>query len=178
MNQTQSIFKTKNSPYYDKIFLTYLSISCIHQTKSESNIDIFLHIFLDRAERHDDLCYSFSFTSSVFFQEGRKKGKRMTKVVVKGHSFLLDYLSFRTDQPQHELLQKLKNCLIRYQIIQHQENLRTRIYSIQALDLLTLQNLTTGIFIVFMPLKAFFNKIILININNMYKIQNLSYLLH
>ena len=37
-----------------------------------------------------DFCYSFPFSSSLFFQEGRKKGKIITKVVVKSHAFLLD----------------------------------------------------------------------------------------
>ena len=36
------------------------------------------------------LCYSISFSSSLFFKEGREKGNRITKVVVKSHSFLLD----------------------------------------------------------------------------------------
>ena len=37
-----------------------------------------------------DFCCSFSFSSSLFFQEGREKGKILTKVVVKSHAFLLD----------------------------------------------------------------------------------------
>ena len=37
-----------------------------------------------------DFCYSFSLSSSQFFLEGREKGKRKTKVVVKRHVFLLD----------------------------------------------------------------------------------------
>ena len=34
-------------------------------------------------------CYSFSFPSSLFFKEGREKGKRIIKVLVKSHAFLL-----------------------------------------------------------------------------------------
>ena len=37
-----------------------------------------------------DFCYSFSFSSSLFFYGGREKEKRITKVVVKSHAFLLD----------------------------------------------------------------------------------------
>jgi hypothetical protein len=37
-----------------------------------------------------DFCYSFSFTSSLFFSEGREKGKRINKAVAKSHAFLLD----------------------------------------------------------------------------------------
>ena len=33
---------------------------------------------------------SFSFSSSLFFKEGREKGKRITKVAVRSHAFLLD----------------------------------------------------------------------------------------
>ena len=38
----------------------------------------------------NDFCYSFTFSSSIYFQEGREKEKRITKVVVKSHAFLLD----------------------------------------------------------------------------------------
>ena len=37
-----------------------------------------------------DFCYSFSFSSYLFFWEGREKWKRITKVVFKSHAFLLD----------------------------------------------------------------------------------------
>jgi hypothetical protein len=37
-----------------------------------------------------DVYLPFSFPSSLFFWEGREKGKRITKVVVKSHAFLLD----------------------------------------------------------------------------------------
>ena len=40
-----------------------------------------------------DFCYSFSFSSSPFF---RGKNKRITKVVVKSHAFLLDPKSLQT----------------------------------------------------------------------------------
>ena len=36
------------------------------------------------------ICCSFSFSSSLFFQEGRVKGKRLTKIVILSHAFLLD----------------------------------------------------------------------------------------
>ena len=36
-----------------------------------------------------DFCYSFSFSSSLFFKEGREKGKIITKLMVKIHAFLL-----------------------------------------------------------------------------------------
>ena len=39
-----------------------------------------------------DFCYSFSFSFPLIFKEGRKKGKKITKVVVKSHAFLLDHL--------------------------------------------------------------------------------------
>ena len=37
-----------------------------------------------------DFCYSFSFSSFLYFKEGREKGKRRTKLVVKSNAFLLD----------------------------------------------------------------------------------------
>ena len=37
-----------------------------------------------------DFRYSFSFSPFLFFYEEREKGKRITKVVVKSHAFLLD----------------------------------------------------------------------------------------
>ena len=39
-----------------------------------------------------DFCYLFSFSSSLFYKEGEERGKRITKVVVKSHAFLLDQL--------------------------------------------------------------------------------------
>ena len=43
-----------------------------------------------------DFCYSFSFYSSLFFKEGREKGKRITKVMILSHAFLLDHsIEFR-----------------------------------------------------------------------------------
>ena len=39
-----------------------------------------------------DFCSSFSFSSFLFFKEGRDNRKRITKVVVKSHAFLLDHL--------------------------------------------------------------------------------------
>ena len=39
--------------------------------------------------QNHDFCYSFSFSTSLFLN-GREKGKRMTKVVILSHAFLLD----------------------------------------------------------------------------------------
>ena len=55
---------------------------------------------LDRAERHDfwsRFLLIFSFSSSLFYSEGREKGKIITKVVVKSHAFLLDRPVERTE---------------------------------------------------------------------------------
>ena len=38
-----------------------------------------------------EFCYSFSFSSSLFFLGGKRKGEK-NKVVVKSHAFLLDHL--------------------------------------------------------------------------------------
>ena len=39
---------------------------------------------------NQNFCYSFSFSSSIFFQDGRENGNRITKVVILNHAFLLD----------------------------------------------------------------------------------------
>ena len=41
-----------------------------------------------------EFCYSCSFSSFLFFKEGREKRKRITKVVVKIHAFLLDHMEY------------------------------------------------------------------------------------
>ena len=42
--------------------------------------------------KNPNFCYSFSFSSSLFFKdkEKREKGKRITKAVILNHAFLLD----------------------------------------------------------------------------------------
>ena len=54
--------------------------------------DVYCGQIFNRAERHDfwSRFLLFSFSSSLFFWEGREKGKWITKVVVKSHAFLLD----------------------------------------------------------------------------------------
>ena len=41
-------------------------------------------------------CYSFSFSSSLFFIGGKRKGERITKVMVKSHAFRLDHITYLT----------------------------------------------------------------------------------
>ena len=40
--------------------------------------------------QNHNFCYLFSFYSSLCFKEGREKGKRISKVVILSHAFLLD----------------------------------------------------------------------------------------
>ena len=61
----------------------------------------------DRAERYDRplitiFANSFIFSSSLFFLEGRERGIRMTKVVVKSNAFLLDQNHPQNPSPQYE----------------------------------------------------------------------------
>ena len=42
-----------------------------------------------------DICYPFSFSSSLFFEEGKEKDKWITKVVAKSHAILLDCLKWK-----------------------------------------------------------------------------------
>jgi hypothetical protein len=51
------------------------------------------NIWIDRAGRHDFWSLFFAIHSPFLLPSllrGKKKGKRMTKVVVKSHAFLLD----------------------------------------------------------------------------------------
>ena len=62
----------------------------IKMTYTHSSIILFKWIGLKGMTFNHEFCYSFSFSSSLFFEEGREKGKTIIKVVVKSHAFLLD----------------------------------------------------------------------------------------
>ena len=65
-----------------------------HQNKKSTN-PMEMMLFRERIEQKGmtfdhDFCYSFLFSSSLFLKKGREKGKKITKVVVKSHPFLLN----------------------------------------------------------------------------------------
>ena len=61
-----------------------------------------------RSSKGMTLDHEFSFSSSLFFYEGREKGKRITKVVVKSYAFLLDHTE-RLHKTKTNLAKRLRS---------------------------------------------------------------------
>ena len=68
---------------------------------------------------YHDFCYSFTFSSSLFLG-GKRKGKSITKVVVKSHAFLLhharkiyfDWFFNHIRQPSNIMIGTIKNIVL------------------------------------------------------------------